>query len=360
MKKFFIFWGLAFGFGITLGLSACGLFPKADATPTPTPIIPVQPEASFPESESGLSTPTQLPPLRFIIPTPGAEPVSDWRPPLYPIPWAISPYDHFYFARPIAANEISWPLASYLYGGMFFGDVVHTGIDIPSDKGTPIIAAGPGTVVWADWGFFSGWPGNEKDPYGMAVVIEHDFGYQGQPLYTVYAHMSRIDVTRGQWMDVGDQLGLVGDTGQTTGPHVHFEVRVGENSFFDTYNPELWIAPPQGWGVLVGRVMGEKGSPLRHYLLRVKSYESEQIRWVRSYGPQVVNSDDYYQENLVLSNLPTGWYELQIDNEGEDFQHQIQIFPGQVSYFTFKGLKGFTSDLPASPGMEALTPTPDN
>ena len=360
MKKFFFYWGLAFGFGITFGISACGAFPKANATPTPTPVIPIQPEASVPESKSLIPTPTHLPPLRFIIPTPGAEPVSDWRPPLYPIPWAISPYDHFYFARPIAANEISWPLASYLYGGMFFGNVVHTGIDIPTDKGTPIIAAGPGTVVWANWGFFSGWVENENDPYGQAVAIEHDFGYQGQPLYTVYAHMSRIDVTRGQWVDTGDQLGLVGDTGHTTGPHLNFEVRVGENTFFDTYNPELWIAPPQGWGVLVGRVVSEKGSPLNHYLLSVRSYESEQIRWVRSYGPRVVNSDDYYQENLVLSNLPAGWYEIQINNEGEDFQHQIQIFPGQVSYFTFKGLEGFESSLPASPSMESLKPIPQN
>ena len=48
-------------------------------------------------------------PLRFAFPAPGPPPVSAWRPPLYTTPWAPTPYDHFYFARPIPANEINWP-----------------------------------------------------------------------------------------------------------------------------------------------------------------------------------------------------------------------------------------------------------
>lgn len=362
-KTYFL--GLAFGFAFILGLSACSS-PLADNSPitdsaatTPTPVIVMGAEAIAQEGVPPPATPTSLPPLRFTIPTPGAEPVSDWRPPLYPVPWAISPNDHFYFVRPIAANEINWPLASYRYGGMFFGNVVHTGIDIPTGKGTPIVAAGAGTVVWADWGFFSGWNENKNDPYGQAVAISHDFGYEGQPLYTVYAHMSRIDVTRGQWVQAGEQLGLVGDTGHTTGPHLHFEVRLGRNDFFDTYNPELWLAPPQGWGVLVGNVLDDKGTPLRHYQIRVQSYASSRLRTVRTYGPQVVNSDAYYQENLVLSDLPAGWYEIQIQYDGDEFRQQIEIFPGQISYFTFQGFEGFGVDLPKSPGMEALTPTPE-
>jgi hypothetical protein len=60
-------------------------------------------------------------PFRFILPTPGAEPVSGWRPPLYPVPWAVSAYDHFYFARPIAADNVNWPLAEYRYGAFLLG-----------------------------------------------------------------------------------------------------------------------------------------------------------------------------------------------------------------------------------------------
>ena len=93
----------------------------------------------------------------------------------------------------------------------------------------------------------------------MAVVLRMDFGYKDQPLYTVYAHMSEILAQRGQHVDTGDVLGLVGATGATTGPHVHFEVRWAENSFHHTYNPELWMAPPEGWGVLVGRLTKSSG-----------------------------------------------------------------------------------------------------
>ena len=356
--------GLAFGCALALGLSACSASPQAETAPTRLPPTGVPAESGSQESDPPRPTPTKLPPLRFTIPTPDAEPVSEWRPPLYPVPWAIAPHDHFYFVRPIAANEINWPLQNYRYGGVFFENVVHTGIDIPAEEGTPILAAGSGTVVWSDWGFFSGTSDNKDDPYGQAVVIEHDFGYKGEALYTVYAHMSRIDVTRGQWVNTGDQLGLVGKTGQTTGPHLHFEVRLAKNDFFHTYNPELWIAPPQGWGVLAGRVMADDGSLLRHYQVRVISYATGRTRQVRTYGPKVVNGDPYYQENLVLSDLPAGWYELELTYEEDELhkemRHQIEIFPGQVSYFTFLGAEeGFRSALPETEGMDALTPTPE-
>ena len=62
----------------------------------------------------------QSTPLVFTFPTPQAKPISLWRPPLYDTPWALSQHDHFYFNRPIAADEINWPIADYRYGGIFF------------------------------------------------------------------------------------------------------------------------------------------------------------------------------------------------------------------------------------------------
>ena len=355
---------LILGLAFSLFFSACSVTPNVDATPAPTSLPSVQTVASphADDAPAPLPTQTKIAPLRFTIPTPGAEPSSDWRPPLYPVPWAISPHDHFYFIRPITAKEIDWDIANYRYGGMVFEDIVHTGIDIPTDEGIPIFSAGAGTVVWANWGFFSGVSTNKDGPYGQAVVIKHDFGYEGKPLYTIYAHLSRIDVTRGQWLDIGEQLGLVGDTGHTTGPHLHFEVRMGENTFYDTYNPELWIAPPQGWGVLAGRVMADDGSLLRGYQVRVVSYESGRTRRIRTYGANVINGDPYYQENLVLSDLPPGWYELKILYEEDEYEKEllarVQIFSGQISYFSFEGLDGFSFELPKDEGMLAWTPTP--
>lgn len=330
-------------------LSACSSIAGGSG---PTPVIAEaagQPEVQI----EALLTPSPVP-FQFNLPTPGAEPVSGWRPPLYPIPWAMSPYDHFYFARPIAADQVNWPIPDYRYGGVFFGrNIVHTGVDIPTPEGTPIMAAGAGTVVWAGWGLFTETPSNDKDPYGLAVAIRHDFGYYDQQLYTVYAHMSKMNVIVGQHVETGEVIGFVGSTGATTGPHVHFEVRFPYNSFFYTYNPELWIAPPQGWGVLVGRVMDTRGKTLQQVGVTLRSVETQQAYLVKTYSKQgAINPDPYYNENLVLGDLPAGIYKVTLRYEDQDKQTWVEIFPGQVTYFTFKGDHDFSTDRPPAPALD--------
>ncbi len=286
-------------------------------------------------------------PIHFTFPTPASPPISLWRPPLSPVPWALGPFDHFYFSRPIAADDINWPLANYRYGGVFYGtDIIHTGIDLPNPEGTPVIAAAGGKIIWAGYGLYTG-SYDEDDPYGLAVVIRHDFGYKGRSLNTVYAHLKRIDVEVGQLIETGDQLGVVGTTGATTGPHLHFEVRIENNSFFSSRNPELWLSPPQGWGVLVGRVMKGNGNTLYGQEVTVISEETGKHWTVYSYGGAPANSDDYYQENVVLSDLPAGKYQVEIKYDEESFTHSITIFPGAISYFTFWGEYGFYSKLPS-------------
>jgi len=87
---------------------------------------------------------------------------------------------------------------------------MHTGLDIANSYGTPIHAADGGEVLFAGW-----WGG-----YGKAVII-----YHGRGLSTVYGHMSRIYVQKDQMVDKGQVVGLIGSTGYSTGPHLHFEVR---------------------------------------------------------------------------------------------------------------------------------------
>jgi len=331
--------------------------PTTEAGPTPTAVIAGATATQPAEIEAQIK-PT-IAPFRFVLPTPGAEPVSGWRPPLYPVPWAVSAYDHFYFARPIAADNVNWPLAEYRYGGVFFApNIVHTGVDIDAEDGAPILAAGPGTVVSADWGLFSEIPGNVTDPYGMAVVLRHDFGYKGETLYTVYAHMSRIIAVVGQHVETGDVLGLVGDTGATTGPHLHFEVRMGDNTFYRTYNPELWTAPPQGWGILVGRLTDDKGNLLFQLPVDVRPMPSEvPLRKVITYAEGPVNADLYYQENLVLSDLPAGLYKIAFEYEEKRLQFWLDIYPGQITYFTFNVEDGFQVIPPPVPTLDFLPGT---
>lgn len=334
---------------IALILSGCS---QALTEPTPTPVLAGPTfDASAPQDLP--PTPT-LEPFRFDLPIRPGAPVSGWRPPLVPVPWAISPYDHFYFARPIAADQVNWPLANYRYGGVFFANVVHTGVDIDAPLGTPIHAAGPGTVVWADWGLFREAPGDKTDPYGQAVVVRMDYGYKDQELYTVYAHMSKIIAVLGQHVQTGDLLGEVGATGATTGPHVHFEVRWGANSFHHTYNPELWMAPPEGWGVLVGRLADAKDNTLQQVAVSVQNTVTNQTRLVNTYGPGPVNADPYYKENMVLGDLPAGLYKITFAFDGKQQQDWMYVYAGQVTYFTFRGEDGFQVGPPPAPLLKSL------
>ena len=94
--------------------------------------------------------------------------------------------------------------------GMRWGRM-HEGIDFGCPMGHPVHAAGPGTVVWAGW----------QSGYGNLVVIDHGGG-----ISTAYGHNSRLAVHVGQSVERGEVISYVGSTGHSTGPHIHFEVRI--------------------------------------------------------------------------------------------------------------------------------------
>jgi murein DD-endopeptidase MepM/ murein hydrolase activator NlpD len=98
------------------------------------------------------------------------------------------------------------------FGAARGGGAYHHGIDLGAASGTPIAAVASGQVVLASAGY----------GYGNYVVIRHDDGSE-----TLYAHLSQIYVVQGEWVVQGATIGTVGSTGWTTGPHLHFEVRVG-------------------------------------------------------------------------------------------------------------------------------------
>lgn len=110
------------------------------------------------------------------------------------------------------AGVLDWPLKasiSSVFGPR--GDRFHAGIDFAVATGTPVRAAGAGSVVFAG-------PGGN---YGLLVEIAHS----GE-LSSYYAHLSRVDVTYGQKVQVGTQIGLSGESGRANGPNLHFELRL--------------------------------------------------------------------------------------------------------------------------------------
>lgn len=335
---------------------APGIVESQIATPTVELSGSMDAEGLFENLPTVPPQPTQVVSAETInFPTPLPASDVDWRPPLYDIPWMPGPYDHFFFQRPIGVNEVNWPQPDYRYGGTFFApDIVHTGIDIVAPRGTPVLASAAGRVVWAGTGLYFG-SYNPDDPYGIAVVIEHDFGYQNETLYTVYAHMDSLNVMLGEDVDTGQTLGFVGDTGYTTGPHLHFEVRTGNNNFYKTRNPELWIAPPQGWGILAGRIMNSNKGLIEKVEIHVYSETEKKDRTVITYTMKGINGDDYYKENFVLSDLPAGIYTVSFKYDDTNYKHTITIHAGLVTFFTFQPSTGFDDSSPViSSGQEWL------
>lgn len=115
-------------------------------------------------------------------------------------------------SRGISLGTMSWPIVGTITSN--FGwrkNKYHYGMDIASDLGDPIYAAAAGKVSFV--GFQSG--------YGRTVIIDHPNGIQ-----TLYAHTQKVYPKKGEYVTTGQVIALIGMTGRTTGPHVHFEVRV--------------------------------------------------------------------------------------------------------------------------------------
>jgi len=118
---------------------------------------------------------------------------------------------------------LMWPLKGVLYGryGVRAGRR-HDGIDIAAPEGTTVLAAAAGTIIYA----------GEQAGYGAIVIVRHENG-----LVTLYAHNARLLVGDGARVRRGEPIAKVGQTGRTTGPHLHFEVRDGTRP----RNPLLYL-----------------------------------------------------------------------------------------------------------------------
>jgi murein DD-endopeptidase MepM/ murein hydrolase activator NlpD len=327
-----------------------------------TPLAPAQVSSDLQPTLNAIVTPTRPSPTSTLLATdvPVTEqfvtrPPSEWRPPALIPPISRDPLgrDHYWFARPVDSNATNSALFSYLYGSDGPQQEapwrVHHGIDMPNPIGQTVRAAAAGTVIWAGSGF-------ENSPsYGNVVEIRHDFGYNGQPLYTLYAHLSAFLVTSGQVVSLGDPIGLVGNTGRVSGSHVHFEVRMGETSTYgSSYNPLLWMVPYVGDGVIAGRVSGPRGDLLQDQTVTIQDWKTGLvIQSVTTYiylnNSSDVNADPLWKENFVVSDIPAGRYRVITSIDGVRVSKIVDVSEGMTS---------FVDLFPEEPGTPTATSAP--
>jgi len=294
-------------------------------TQPPTPTTTTTSTATASPSPTATPRPTRTPqPTRTPSPTPTGLPVLG-------TPRAE---DHYWFARPIAEDGNDFVSHFYPYGSTAGGRYqVHHGVEFENPTGTPVLAVAPGRVIVAGtdretvYGLF-------PDFYGKLVVIRHDRTWRGQAVFTLYGHLSRVRVTVGQRVKTGQIIGEVGETGIALGPHLHFEVRVGENTYAATRNPELWLRPHPRRGTLVGQVVDEAGQPLPGVLVSLYDATGEWRRETETYGLGV-NPDEGWQENFVFGDLPAGRYTVQVIIGDVVLQETVEVQAGTTASVTF-------------------------
>ncbi len=318
---------------ITTGLNQVSAVEIREITPT---VLPVHSPTASEAAEEGIR-PDQAVQNREA--ESGPDPLLDWRPPPMAVPLSFHPDDHYWLSRPLASNSRNYDLEWYQYGNVptmpeTLPYRVHHGMDFPNSTGTPIFAASDGIVVWAG-PLASNRSGVSY--YGNTVIILHDWRWQDQDVYTLYAHTLELFVEVGDHVERGQLIAGVGASGEVSGPHLHLEVRVGANGYNSTRNPALWLAPFEGWGTLAGRFVDNRGKPIHGALVTVRPVKVESpvtipTRRQRTYSPIGVNSDDVWQENFVVADLPAGEYTLFLNSGGNLFRRNVQILPGQTNF----------------------------
>jgi hypothetical protein len=254
---------------------------------------------------------------------------------------------HFWLERPIPLSNNDKVDVSYRYGSTQEGArPTHHGVEFVNEEGTPVLAAAEGIVIvagndfqetYAEYPFY----------YGNLVVIEHNSPEMDNPIFTLYGHLSEVKAEVGTLVQVGDEIGSVGYTGVAEWSHLHFEVRVGENLFKNTRNPELWLKPHQNEdnvanGAIAGRIIDEFGSHIYIPNVVIEHIDPEgeiiDTIYVETYADFTVFGDDDWQENFAISDLVPGKYRVTFVVRGIQ-TWDVEVYPGQLTLLVFDANK---------------------
>ncbi len=336
------------GFLLFLLMAACnGVVPASPTAPglSQTAVL----AGSTPTADPPASTPT----IAGLTPTESAAPTSPPSP--TPASTPCDPFEsycietgHFFLDRPIALPGTITIDRGFPYGSTQFGARdPHHGVEFYNASGTPVLSAADGQVVVAGDDSQNIY-GLRTDSYGNIIVIEHHFPGIDQPVYTVYGHLSLVEVKVGSTVRSGDEIGKVGATGAAIGSHLHFEVRLGRNNYDSNRNPVLWLKPLTGdagvsLGALAGRLQDTQGNLLHTTTMDIQYFPDlngpQAMAWqVETYAPEEhpVKGDDAWNENFAMSDLPAGDYRISLISGGRLYEHWIVVAPGRLTFFVFQ------------------------
>ena len=303
---------------------------------TATAVFLAQPLVSVSGNEAAPATPTAIPtPVPTdVIPTATISPTSlpTFTPPALP---NTSPWEHYWLRRPIPEGGTVWTNKSYPYGHTRGGTLrPHHGVEFDVDRGTEILAAASGTVVVAGTDAEVAY-GPHTDFYGNLVIIELDSKLNGTtPVYILYGHLSQVMVQVGQHVDAEQIIALSGASGIADGPHMHFEVRVGQNNYESTRNPLLWLYPFPDRGTVAGRVISaQNGELITEAPVTLRRIDgASRYAATTTYAQESLNSDEGWQENFVFDDVDAGYYEVIVTVGSKDFETNVWVYPYQTSF----------------------------
>lgn len=304
--------------------------PPIVITATPQPELPsfaaVNP-AEVTQEEEGE---TAVSPDPLADPTETSPPMPTFTPPNLPF---TSHDEHFWLQRPIPEGGTVWTDKTYPYGGTRGGTLrPHHGVEFYVPQGTLVLAAAAGTVVVAGEDNEIVY-GEKLGFYGKLIIIKLDATWQGQPVYTLYAHLSQLYVAEGQRVAALEPIALSGATGVADGPHLHFEVRLGQNSYAHTRNPILWLYPFPDYGVVAGRVTRANGSLVEEAPISLRRIDAaSRYLATTSYAGTSVNPDDEWNENFALDDIPAGFYEISVAVGSKRFTQELWVFPYRTTF----------------------------
>lgn len=251
----------------------------------------------------------------------------------------------FPLTRPIQPPGRDSVEPSYRFGSTQDGRrEPHHGVEFVNRAGTPVLAAADGLVVVAgrdDQASFA----DMVDFYGRLVVIKHDIPGVAQPVFTLYGHLLEISVQVGERVAAGEEIGQVGVGGVAAGTHLHFEVRLGENSYHATRNPELWLQPHTGAdgllnAALAGRILDDAGELLAIDNIVVKRLgedgEPLAVIYTSTYAAGEMVDQLPYHESFALGDLLPGQYRISFVYK-RMLQYEVRLEPGKLTLVNLPG-----------------------